>query len=155
MAGDACHAFAISGSTAHASDCDLQIEDVARNNLATETSFVDTSKQRKFSGKAFISQECNGTRLGEGFDHQHTGERGSARKMPGPKGFVTPEMPAAMRAYTGLDRHNVGDKQKRGTMGKDRCRIGTHQWRSHVAPVSANAASNEVGVSFGLILYQA
>ena len=123
--------------------------------MPPESGFVDAAEQRKLSREPFISEESDCTRLGECFDHEDTGQRGSAGKVATPEVLVARQIPAAVRRYARLDRDDLGDKQKRWTVRKNRRRVSTHERVGHLAfPAAASAASNDVGVSFGLILYQ-
>ena len=64
-------------------ELDLELEGVARADLAAEPGLVDPAEQRQLARVPLVGQQGDPAELGQRLDHQHTGQGGPAREVAG------------------------------------------------------------------------
>ena len=84
-------AMAPSWSSSH-----RDFQGVAGHDLAAEASLVDATEQGKVPGETGVTEHGDATQLGHRLHHQHSGERGAARKVALEEGLFTGEAPDAV-----------------------------------------------------------
>src|SRR4029079_12396956 len=127
---------------------DVQLQRVARLDLAAKAGAVEPPEQWQLAGKTGVGQHSDCTDLSDGFAHQDARQRWPTREVARKEPLVSGEMPAPDSAHAGFECDQLVDEQKRRPVWQH---IDRRRQRRH----SASASNNFVGVSFGLILYQA
>ena len=67
---------------------DLEVERVARDDLAPEPRLVDAAEEREAAGVALVGEHGERADLGEGLDDEHAGQRRPAGEVPGEERLV-------------------------------------------------------------------
>ena len=58
------------------------------NDLAAEAGLVDPAEERQPAGEAVVAEDGDAAQLGQGLDHEHARQGGTAREVAGEEGFV-------------------------------------------------------------------
>ncbi len=86
-------AVALARTGAQLVQLDRQLEGVAGDDLAAEASFVDAAEERQLAGVSLVGEEGDAPQLGQGLDHQHSGQGGPTGEMPAEEGFSPGQVP--------------------------------------------------------------
>ena len=84
----------------------LELEHLARHDLAPEPGLVDPAEERQPAGEAVVGEDDDGAELGERLHHQHPGEGRPAGEVAGEERLRARQLPAAPRRRGG---HELGD----------------------------------------------
>ena len=100
----------------------MELQRVAGLDLPAEAGAVEPAEQGQLAGEPRVGQHGDRTDLGDGFAHQHAGQRRPAGKVAGEEPLVTGQPPPTRRAHAWLERHQLVDEQERRSMRQHRSR---------------------------------
>ena len=98
---------------------DVELERLAGDHLAPEARLLDPAEERQLAGVARVEQDGDAAQLRQGLDHQHSGQGGPTRKVPGEERLVAGEAPMPPRRDAGLDRRELAHEEERWSMRQD------------------------------------
>ena len=118
------------------------------HHLAAEAGLVDAAEERELAGEALVGEHRDPPELGQGLDHQHPGQGGAAREVPGEEGLVTAQVPAAPGALSRLELGDLVHQEERGPVGQDvlGSQHGRRGYRSDGSPESGPPYGNPLRV---------
>ena len=127
---------------------------VAGPDLATEPG-ADRGRRTAAAcpAKRVVGEHRDRADLGDRLAHQHARQRRPAREVAGEEPLVAGQPPAARRRHARFERH--APRRRTGTAAGAAAGRSGGQRRRRLVGHPASASRSFIGVSFGLILYQA
>ena len=108
--------MALPCSGGEAPHVDVEVERVARFDLAAEPHAVDPAEQRQLASEALVAQYRECADLRDRLAHQHTGKCGSTGEVAGEEPLVARQSPPAARRLAWNDFEDLVHEQKRWTV---------------------------------------
>ncbi len=123
-APDVGRSVTLAGPGRHPFEGHLELEGIAGDHLAPEARPLDPPEERQLAGITRIEENGERAELGQCLDHEHTGQRGPTRKVPGEEGLRAGQLPEPLGGVAGLDRAHRGQEEKRRSVRQDVDRLG-------------------------------